>query len=512
MRKKIVVFTLIMIMVAAITLCAFTACYSTPNDDGLGNPVLPPPPIAGGADSNDFDDTGIKENPVINTSEQNDLYFSIDTHTAEYTQLKNMILDGYHYDSLASHVKIDQMINYFRYDYVTPQDDELLAINASIFDCPYNEEKKLLRVGLTSKQVEIESVQNNIVLLLDVSGSMSGATKIDLMKKAMIQMVENLNENDIISIVTYSNNTKIIVDGMTMGSNANEIKRKINDLNANGGTNGEGGIQTAYEVAKKHFIENGNNRVILATDGDFNIGISDVGQLKEFISAKRDDGTYLTCIGLGNSYSYSTSTMEALAKSGNGYWGYIHNMDDAKKLLVDDLASTIITIAKDVKAKIVFNADIVKNFRLLGYENNIISSDDFEDQTTDAGEIGTGFTLSLCFEITLNEDIDISQDLDIANVKIRYKDPKANAEDPSEELDLPIKSDSYTDAPSQDDKFVASVVEFALIVLDSKYKADANLDNVIERLQSMEFGDEYKMEFVRVVNAYKNIILNADAR
>ena len=293
-----------------------------------------------------------------------------------------------------------------------------------------------------------------------------------------------------------------------MGSNANEIKRKINDLRANGGTNGEGGIQTAYEVAKKHFIEGGNNRVILATDGDFNIGISDDGQLKEFISAKRDDGTYLTCIGLGNSYEYSRSTMEALAKSGNGYWGYIHNMDDAKKLLVDDLASTIITIAKDVKAKIVFNTDTVKNFRLLGYENNIISSDDYDDETTDAGEIGTGFTLSLCFEITLNEEIDLSQSLNIANVNIRYKDPEATAEDPSKELDLPITSDTYTDAPSQDDEFVASVVEFALILLNSKYKAEANIDNVIERLQSMEFGDEYKKEFVQVVSAYKNSLSN----
>ena len=195
--------------------------------------------------------------------------------------------------------------------------------------------------------------------------------------------------------------------------------------------------------------------------------------------------------------------METLAKSGNGYWGFIRNMDDAKKLLVDELASTIITIAKDVKAKIVFNADTVKNFRLLGCENSILSSDDYDDKTTDAGEIGTGFALSLCFEIQLAEDVDLSQDLDIANVNVRYKDPQSSPEDESEELDLPIDSNCYTDAPSQDDRFVASVVEFALILLDSKYKADANLDNVIARLQAMEFGDEYKSQFIQVVNAYK---------
>ena len=503
MKKKLV-FAIVLTLITVIALCAFTACAGTPNDSGRV-PSLPSPPtgIPDGNDGVDYD-KGIKENPVIDTADQNDLYFSVDAHTAAYTQLKNMILSGNNYSSYANYVKIDQMLNYFKYDYATPREGELLAINSSIFDCPYNSEKKLLRIGLAAEQVEIESVQNNIVLLLDVSGSMSGETLIDLMKKAMIQMVRNINKNDIVSIVTYSNDTRVVIDGMTMGDNSKEIERKINDLRAAGGTNGSGGIQKAYEIAKKHFIEDGNNRVILATDGDFNIGISDEGELKEFISSKRDDGIYLTCIGLGRDYEYATRTMEALAKSGNGYWGYIHNMDDAKKLLVDDLASTIITIAKDVKAKIVFNADTVKDFRLLGYENNILSSDDYEDAKTDAGEIGTGFTLSLCFEITLKEDVDLSQNLDIAKVNIRYKDAKANVEDPSEELDLPISSASYTTAPSQDDKFASSVIEFALILLDSKYKASANLDNVIERLQGLELEDSDKLQFKQVVETYKS--------
>ncbi|MDE6275758.1 MAG: von Willebrand factor type A domain-containing protein, partial [Clostridia bacterium] len=397
MRKKYVVFALILIMVTSILLLTFSACKGLPkdgNDTGLppSNPgSAGPKPLSPGSDDSpssypndstyepDYDYNTIKENPVISTDKQKDLYFSVDTHTASYTQLKNMILNGSYYGSLAKFVKIDQMLNYFNYDYSKPNDDELLAINASMFDCPYNSEKKLLRIGLTSKEIQLGSVQNNIVLLLDVSGSMSGERKIELMKKAMIQMVENLNPNDTISIVTYSDKTRVVIDGMVMSENANEIKRKINDLRADGGTNGSGGIQKAYEVAKKHFIADGNNRVILATDGDFNIGISSPGKLKEFIAGKRNDGIFLTCIGLGNSYDYSIETMEALAKSGNGYWGYIHDMDDAKKLLVDDLSSTIITIAKDVKAKIVFNEDVVKDFRLLGYENNILSSDDYED-------------------------------------------------------------------------------------------------------------------------------------
>lgn len=504
MRKNYVVFTLIIIMITSIGLCSFAACSSKGEDMGY-----PSYPLAPGWDNGSIT---IRENPVIDTATQNDLYFSVDAHTAGYTQLKNMIMNGNYYNNLARYVQIDQMLNYFDYDYATPQGDELLAINSSIFDCPYNEEKKLLRIGLAAKQVEIESMKNNIVLLLDVSGSMSGETKIELMKKAMILMTENFNPDDTVSIVTYSNKTKVVIDGMTMGENASEIKRKINELNANGGTNGSGGIQKAYEVAKSHFIEDGNNRVILATDGDFNIGISNAGELKEFISTKRDDGIYLTCIGLGNGYDYSMSTMEALAKSGNGYWGYIHNMDDAKKLLVDDLASTIITIAKDVKAKIVFNKDTVKNFRLLGYEGNIISSDDYEDNTTDTGEIGTGFTLSLCFEIEFVEDLDLSQSLDVARVNIRYKDAKSTPEDESSELDLPVSSDCYTSAPTQDDRFVSIVVEFALILLDSRYKENADLDNVIERLQSMEFDDEYKIQFVDLVNTYKKNLSNTNIR
>ncbi|MDE7216075.1 MAG: von Willebrand factor type A domain-containing protein, partial [Clostridia bacterium] len=219
MKKRFVVLTLILTVITAITLCAFTACGSHPDDWGNSGVISPYPDIS--IDS--MPENGIKENPVINTAEQNDLYFSVDAHTAGYSQLKNMILSGYNYGSLAQYVQIDHMLNYFKYDYSTPQDDELLAINASLFDCPYNGEKKLLRIGLTSKQVEIESVKNNIVLLLDVSGSMSGDTKIELMKKAMIQMVENFNNDDIISIVTYSDKTKVIIDGMTIVDNAGEI-------------------------------------------------------------------------------------------------------------------------------------------------------------------------------------------------------------------------------------------------------------------------------------------------
>ncbi|MDE6372097.1 MAG: von Willebrand factor type A domain-containing protein, partial [Clostridia bacterium] len=222
MRKKYVVFALILTIITAMTLCAFTACAGAPKNDGEGwfPPIAGTPGDNGSAfypeDSSNsthepgFDNYEIKENPVVDTNIQNDLYFSVDTHTAGYTQLKNLILNERYYGSLANYVKIDQMLNYFHYDYSTPQNDDLLAINASTFDCPYNSQKKLLRIGLTSKEVELTSAQNNIVLLLDVSGSMSGASKIELMKKAMIMAVENLNPDDKISIVTYSDRTRVV--------------------------------------------------------------------------------------------------------------------------------------------------------------------------------------------------------------------------------------------------------------------------------------------------------------
>jgi len=504
MKKRACLIGIILTLILTIGF-VYVAC------DGMAPDMQFPSPPGGKDDNPSIDDT-IYENPVIDTSQQNDYILSVDVHTANYSLLKNLIFNAekQYYDAeyLRSFVKIDEMINYFDYDYARPENDELLAMNAAIFDSPYNPNKKMLSIGLAAKEVELNTVSNNIVLLLDVSGSMNSPNKIGLMKSAMIQMVDNLNPHDKISIVTYSNSTRTLVDGLTIANDSQRIKRAINDLRADGGTNGEGGIQRAYEVAQKHYIPDGNNRVILATDGDFNIGISDPGQLKEFISTKKDNGVYITCVGLGSHIDYSLRTMEVLAKSGNGYWGYIGNMEDAKKLLVDDLGSTIVTLAKDVKAKIEFDKNVVKNFRLLGYENSRLSQEDFDDSQTDAGEIGSNFTISLCFEIELHEDVDLNaSDLNVANINIRYKDAKATNIDPSLQLDMPIGSASYTQSPTQDNEFIGCVAEFAMIVLNSKFKSEANIDNVLSRLEKLQLQDESKQEFLRLVKHYKHTFL-----
>ncbi len=495
-------------LITILCVCFMTGCNGGHPDKGGVMPPIGLPNLDSAYSEGEVGD--IIENPVISTDVQNDIYLSLDPHTANYTLMKDFIKKGRSIESIRNVISIDHMLNYFDHDLPSPQDDELLAMKASVFDCPYNESKKLLSIGLKAKEVETKTLANNIVMLLDVSGSMSGDDKIELMKKSMILMAENLNPDDTLSIVTYSNKTRTVLDGARIGDNMNKIKRAINDLRADGGTNGSDGIQTAYEVAKSHFINDGNNRVILASDGDFNIGISDVGELKEFISEKRDGGIYLTCIGLGNIGDYSISTMEALARSGNGYWGFIRNMDDARKMLVEDLSSSIITVARDVKAKIKFSTETVKNFRLLGFERSILSENDYEENDTDAGELGSNFEMIVCFEIELKEGVDVSADeaITLAQIDIRYKSPQATSEDESQELNLPISSDVYSAEPSDNDMFVSGVIEFALVALNSKYKAQADIDDVIVRLQILPAEDKYKLEFLELVKTYKDLLNN----
>lgn len=463
-------------------------------------------------EADNANDYGITENPVISTDVQNDINFSVDVHTANYSLFKNMILDeesnySLYPKTLAAYAQIDQMLNYFDYGYETPEGDVPLSMTASIFDCNYNPNKKLMTVGLASKEIAIESKVNNLVILLDVSGSMMSQTKLALAKKSIILMLENLTQNDRISLVTYAGSAETIFEDLP--ANDSRIPKMINSLSADGMTNGSGGIQLAYDIAKKCYIEEGNNRVIIMTDGDFNVGISNAEDLKEFISEKRDDGIYLSCIGFGESYNYSVTTMEVLAKNGNGNWGYIHTMDDAQKLLVEELGSTIVTIVKDVKSKMQFNSDIVKNFRLLGYENNILSDEEFEESSTDAGEIGSGFNLTICFEIELREGVDLeTADQEVAKVNMKYKLPEDSVDSPSKDLILPVNSSCYTKDLSDNDIFIGSVVEFALIAIDSAYKGEASIDNVISRLQSLSLEDKYKLEFLQVVTSYKRLFMS----
>ena len=445
--------------------------------------------------------TEIVENPYVNTMEMPDSYFSIDVNSASYPNIRRYINNNYiHFDKDA--VRIEEMLNYFDYDYKTPDDGSVLALTSSVFDTPYNENTKLLTIGLAAEEIEFQDIENNLVFLIDVSGSMRSSNKLPLVQQAFSLLTENLNPNDRVSIVTYAGSDKIVLKG-AYGHEKEKILDAINSLEASGSTAGSFGILTAYSLASKYFIQGGNNRVILATDGDFNVGITGIGGLEGLISRKAESGVYFSVFGFGPG-NIKADKMEALALKGNGTWGYIDSIKEAERQLVKQIGATLVTVAKDVKAGITFDPEYVESYRLVGYENKQLTQDEFEDSNTDAGEIGSGFKLTVVYEVVLTEK-GLDAGATLADVIIKYKPTENVGGDAQteEQLTLSIGSDSYHSEPSAQDKFISSVVEFGLILRESAYKGNANLEALIERLDSLDFAnDEDKADFRETVEKY----------
>ncbi len=435
----------------------------------------------------------IVENPFVKTDFAADSYFSMDSFTASYSNLRRYINNGMNLPS--DLIRTDELINYFSYDIEKPTDGNTFSSTVEMGDCPWNEEHKLLTVGVATKEVKrIENNGNNIVFLIDVSGSMNSTNKLGLIKKSFKLFVENLDSSDIVSVVTYANGVNTIFEGRYVEKTGQLIK-KVNNLRAFGGTGGDKGLERAYEIAKKYFIPGGNNRVIIASDGDFNIGRFSQEELKSFIEEKRESGIYLTTLGFGMG-NYKDTTMETLAKYGNGGYAYIDCIAEAKKVLVDELDSTLVTVAKDVKSNIEFNPNVVDSYRLIGYENKKLTKDEFDDEDKDAGEIGSGKTSIICYELVLKENI---TDDKLLSLNINYKDPvtskslKYNKEVVLKSLDKPV-TDNYL--------FVASIVEFVLLLRSSNYMGNANYGELLVRLQRLSSidNDTFKSEFRELVN------------
>ena len=440
--------------------------------------------------------TEIVENPFVSVSEQASSYFSIDANTASYPVLRRTITQGgtIYKDS----VRVEEMLNYFNYDYATPEDGSVLALTSSLFDTPYNSETKLLTIGLAAKEVEFTETKNNLVFLIDVSGSMNSYDKLPLVQSAFTLLAENLNPDDRISIVTYAGEDSVALEG-AYGYEKQRIVGAIEDLFASGSTAGSKGIGTAYSIAQKYFIEGGNNRVILATDGDFNVGLTDNGDLEKFISDKRKSGVYFSVFGVGQG-NLKADRMETLALKGNGTYSYIDSVKEAKRALVTEIGGSMVTVAKDVKAGITFNPDYVESYRLIGYENKLLTEEEFEDESTDAGELGSGHTVTVVYEVKLTDKV-LEADENIAQVAVKYKSPES---DEDGELLLDIKTSAYRTELTETDAFVSSVVEFALILRESEYMKDANIDSLIARLDSINLGeDEFKQEFRDLVKLYR---------
>ena len=463
---------------------------SAPGDDGMGDS------LAGEGY------TEITENSFVNTTEKNTSYFSIDANTASYPNLRSIISKGYNVPKDA--VRIEEMLNYFNYDYETPEGDDILALNASIFDTPYNKETKLLTIGLAAEEIDFSGVNNNLVFLIDTSGSMFSDDKLPLVQQAFMMLAESLNPEDRVSIVTYAGSQKVALDG-AFGYEKAKIMAVIDDLQAGGSTAGAAGINTAYQLAEKYFIEGGNNRVILATDGDFNVGVSSTKGLEDLISEKRASGVYFSVFGVGRG-NLQSAKMETLALKGNGTYSYIDSVKEAKRALVDGIGGSIVTVAKDVKAGITFNPEYVESFRLIGYENKLLTEDEFNDSNTDAGELGSGHTVTVVYEIKMKNDDWMVYDraLSLADVIVRYKPTENAGGDAAEEkeLILSVTNGDYR-LPSEENLFVASVIEFGLILRESEYKADANLEELLTTLESLDLSkDEFKSEFRELVRKY----------
>ena len=494
MRKKYSIFILMMFLFVVVGCSSEGGNFEGKYDTNY-SPSLPEDEMVNGEEYNK-----ITEFPFVSTSEQNSTFFRLDSNTGSYSNLRRYIERGQPING--DIIKTDELINYFSYDLPEPSDGEDFSITANMMQTPWNPDTNLITIGVKSKTVELsQNIPNNLVFLIDISGSMESDEKLGLIKKAFPLMLDGLNDSDLISIVTYASGVKTHLSGCAV-SNKQTIINVINGLKAGGGTSGSSGLQMAYNVAKQNFIQGGNNRIILATDGDFNIGPSSNEELKAQVQQNLSSGVYLSVLGVGMG-NYQDDMVETLAMHGNGNYAYIDSLIEAKKVLTEDLATTLLTIAKDVKVKVEFNPEIISEYRVIGYENKQLTEDEFNNQEADSGEVGTGHTTVVTYEVKINNQSNFSNDLNILDITINYKDPQT---DLSKSISDTFYVEEINEQVSEDFIFVSCLVEFSLILRDSEYKADASLSSVIERLESLTTigNDLYKQEFISLVKKVAN--------
>lgn len=433
----------------------------------------------------------LKETGYISTENNNKVNLSMDSSNAAYSNIRKRINLNQYPDP--DSVNIEQMLNYFNYSYEN-KTDEALDTFLELSDCPWNEDSKLLQVAIKAKEIEIENpVPCNFVFLLDVSGSMNSSDKLPLMQNAFKLLVDSLKDNDRVSIVTYAGADKVILEG-AYGNEKTRINAAISDLYASGSTAGSKGIQTAYNLAEKYFIEGGNNRVFLATDGDFNVGIRSTSALKNFISEKRLTGVYLSLFGFGTG-NYHGSTMDTLAQAGNGNHYYIDSILEAQKVFVSELGGTLNTVAKDAKAQIEFNSEVVDKYRVIGYENKHLTDEEFENSETDAGEIGAGHTTVCLIEVVLKEGVDLEAEQHFGKCVLRYKDPS----DAEMNKEIIKEISKYESQYSKDFAWASAVAEFGLVLRKSEFAPGASYESILNNIDKAGTLDVYKEDFRLVV-------------
>lgn len=427
----------------------------------------------------------IKENPFVETAEESTSTFSIDVDNAAYSNVRRFVNNNQL--PPADAVRIEEMINYFDYDYAQPKEKTPFNVVTEVAPCPWNPTNYLLHIGLQGKEIDRSQLpSSNIVFLLDVSGSMNSHNKLPLLKSSLALLTDQLSQNDQVSIVVYAGAAGLVLPS-TNGSEKTKIKTALNNLRSGGGTAGGQGIKLAYAEARKHFIKGGNNRVILATDGDFNIGVSSDEQLVKLIEKERESGVFLSILGFGTG-NYQDAKMQKLANKGNGNHYYIDSYEEAKKVLLNEFGGTMFAIAKDVKIQVQFDKEVVKSYRLVGYENRMLANEDFANDKIDAGELGSGHTVTALYEIEITRD---SDDLGVVEnskgelhcpisplgqIDLRYKQPDEN----TSTLVKTTMAYPITDFEKSSDNFrwAAAIAEYGLVLRNSKYKKTASLAHI----------------------------------
>lgn len=484
-------------------------------------PEFMPPDNQTEAPSNTESYDRIFENPFLATLKNPLSTFSIDVDTASYSNMRRFITQQNQLPP-ADSVRIEELINYFRYDYPAPTGEHPFSISTELSDCPWKPEHQLLRVGLQAQELDFSKApHSNLVFLLDVSGSMANPNKLPLLKQSLRLLVDQLREEDKVSIVVYAGAAGEVLSA-TSGDRKEKIIAALDKLEAGGSTAGGEGINLAYSIAQKNLIPGGNNRIILATDGDFNVGASSDGAMSRLIEEKRKQGIFLTVLGFGTG-NYKDSKMETLANQGNGNYAYIDSIAEARKVLVNEMGASLLTLAKDVKLQLEFNPAKVASYRLIGYENRLLAAEDFDNDAKDAGELGAGHTVTALYELVPAQNTDTPSDNneltysdtqikdsaftsnDLLSLKLRYKKPN---EDSSQLLSKTVSTQkSIWTKASQDLHFAASVAGFGMLLRDSEHKGNLSFDSVLQMGNEGKGEDPngYRAAYLELVTAAQRL-------
>lgn len=480
-------------------------------------PPPPPPPTKNDVHSKCFNTEEydeIVENTFKSVSQQAISTFSIDVDHASYSNVRRFINQNVLPPKSA--VRIEEMVNYFNYEYPQPKDENPFSINTEISQAPWNSQHHLVHIGLQGKNLDYGTKSpTNLVFLIDASGSMRSNNKLPLLKKGLKILLNKLDKKDKVAIVAYAGAAGLVLPSTAI-SNKQEIVKALESIKSGGSTAGGEGIELAYKIAQKNLIENGNNRVILATDGDFNLGVSSTGSLVELIKEKRKDNIYLTICGLGMG-NYKDGRMEQISNAGNGNYFYIDNMLEAEKVFSKEMQANLFTIAKDVKIQIEFNPYTIKAYRLIGYENRMLVKEDFDNDAIDAGELGAGHTVTAIYEVILvgsTSEQTVHQTMplkyqrviqdknsdDLMTVKFRYKKPEGAKSILIEQV-LGKQSISALSATSDNFRFSAAVAGIGMLFRDSEYKSNCSYESMLELANASKGADNnsYRIEFVQLI-------------